>query len=119
MIKFVGAEQLIAIMLIEKRKQGIREISLQDLGEYGIYIQQKSITENIDAVFLTSKLKYYNAIYDFSDYFKCETDHMGHTTKITIQKTKDIDDLESRFIGYLPDIILDFLKSAVNDYKAA
>lgn len=46
-----------------------------------------------------------NALYDFSDYFEYDKD----SNSIKVVKTKNIDDLESRFLGYLPFNVLSFL----------
>lgn len=118
MTKFVGAEYLIASMLIEKKKNGINYVTLDELGKCGVYIQRMSIEQKIDAVFLTSKSQFYNAIYDFSDYFECTLNSDNQLVGITIQQSKNIDDLEYRFVGRLPKSILDFLSNATQKYAS-
>lgn len=118
MTRFVGAEYLIASMLIEKRKNGVEYVSLDELAMCGIYVQRMSIQEKLDAVFLTSKTQFYSAIYDFSDYFECKFDCDEQMVGIMIQESKNIDDLEYRFMGYLPKEIFDFLSEAVREYVA-
>lgn len=118
MTKFVGAEYLIACMLIEKRKKGLSYVSLDELGRCGIYVQKMSIEEKIDAVFLTSRSQFYSAIYDFSDYFECEFDGDNEIRGIKLESSKNIDDLEYRFMGYLPKEIFDFLSEVVKGYAA-
>lgn len=118
MTKFVGAEYLIACILIEKGKKGYNSVSLADLATYGIYVQRLSLRQKIDAVFLTSKAQFFNAIYDFSDYFDCEFDADEQIKEIRINKTKNIADLSYRFMGYLPKDIFDFLTKAVEQYAA-
>lgn len=118
MTRFVGAEYLIASILIEKGKKGQNYVSLPDLSTYGIFVQRLSVREKVDAVFLTSKTQFFNAIYDFSDYFDCEFDSDEQIKGIKINKTKDINDLNYRFMGYLPKEIYDFLTKAVEQYAA-
>ena len=107
MATFVGAEYIIANMLIALSKTTKRDVvTLSELSEAGIYIQKQSLEEEkIDAIFLSSSEQVINALYDFSDYF--EYDQANNSIRIV--KTKNIKDLESRFIGYLPFNILSFL----------
>lgn len=119
MTTFVGAEYLIASMLIEKSKQHYSsEVTLEELGKYGIYVQSRSVIGNINAVFLTSKSQFYNAIFDFSDYFECLYDSNGQLKGIRIEKTRNVDDLENRFMGYLPEDIFEFLSEITKSYAA-
>ena len=118
MIQFVGAEQLIAMMLIEKAKSGKTKITLDELGRYGICVQKMSVKEKVDAVFLTARIQFYSAIFDFSDYFKCEFDTDGKIIAISIQNTKNIDDLNYRFMGYLPQNIVELLSKAASECVA-
>lgn len=118
MTKFVGAEYLIACLLIEKKKIGYSDISLDALSEYGIYVQKMSLAEKLDAVFLTSKSQFCSAIYDFSDYFNAIFDTRNQIIGIQLNSSKNIDDLEYRFMGYLPQDIFDFLATAVKKYVA-
>lgn len=106
MATFVGAEYIIANVLIALKKIGKRDsVTLDELSRAGIYIQQKSLNEDINAIFLSSSEQVASAIYDFSDYFEYD----DHANSIYIVKTKNIDDLESRFVGYLPFEVLRFL----------
>ncbi|MCI7349681.1 MAG: hypothetical protein MSH60_02890 [Ruminococcus sp.] len=114
MTSFVGAEYVIATMLIEKAKKGISHVSIDELGKYGICVQHTANSENLDAVFLTSKYQLFNAIYDFSDYFSCEFDASGNLSEIYLNSSKNITDLEFRFIGYLSDDIYKLLIRVVD-----
>lgn len=106
MATFVGAEYIIANLLIAIKKVRKREtVTLDELSEAGIYIQRQSISENINAIFLSSSDQVASAIYDFSDYFEYDRE----INSIRIVKTKKIEDLESRFVGYLPFGVLSFL----------
>lgn len=118
MTKFVGAEYLIASMLIEKKKLGTSYVTLDELGKCGVFVQRMSVERNIDAVFLTSKAQFFAAIYDFSDYFECIVDIDNQINGIAIQNSKDIDDLEYRFMGRLPQDIFDFLSNMAKEYAA-
>lgn len=118
MTKFVGAEYLIASMLIEKKKNGTNSVTLDELGRCGIYVQQMSIQQKLDAVFLTSKPQFYNAIYDFSDYFECIFDANNELKEIAIRQSKSVGDLEYRFVGRLPKTIFDFLSHVTREYVA-
>lgn len=107
MATFVGAEYIIANVLIALKRLNKRDmVTLEELSEAGIYIQKQSlIDENINAIFLSSSEQVASAIYDFSDYFEYDKE----SNSIYIVKTKNIDDLESRFMGYLPFNVLNFL----------
>ncbi len=109
MATFVGAEYIIANLLIAMKKNHKKEsISLEELSSAGVYIQRLSIEESIDAIFLSSTDQLSMAIFDFSDYFEFDAE----TQEIHVVKTKRISDLESRFIGYLPFDVLTFLVQA-------
>jgi len=109
MATFVGAEYIIANLLIAMKKKHEKEfISLEELSSAGIYIQKLSIEEGIDAIFLSSSDQLSMALFDFTDYFEFNAE----TQEIRIVKTKKISDLESRFIGYLPFDVLTFLVDA-------
>lgn len=112
MATFVGAEYIIANLLIAMKKAQKKEsISLEELSSAGVYIQKSSIEKDVDAIFLSSTDQLSMAIFDFSDYFEYDE----NTQKIYIVKTKKISDLESRFIGYLPFDVLTFLVKAANE----
>ncbi len=112
MATFVGAEYIIANLLIAMKKKKNREsISLEELSSAGVYIQKLSLEKNIDAIFLSSTDQLSTAIFDFSDYFEYDANNQ----EIHIVKTKKISDLESRFIGYLPFSVLVFLVEAANE----
>lgn len=117
MATFVGAEYIIANMLIAMKKTQNREsISLEELSKAGVDIQKWSAEKDLNAIFLSSTDQVSTAIYDFSDYFQFEAE----TQSIRIVKTKQISDLESRFIGYLPFDVLSFLVEAAESVcKAA
>ena len=100
MTEFVGAEYFIARMLIEKHEQ---EISTVELNRFGICVRRLSIEEGVGAVFLTSREEVYSAIYDYSDYFQC---------------IYDVDDLNGKFIKYLPDDIMKLLDEAIKEIAA-
>ena len=82
------------------------------------YTCKKCLQEKLDAIFLISKPQVYNAIYDFSDYFECKFDEENNLIGIKIQASRNIDDLEYRFMGYLPNTIFEFLMNAVKNYAA-
>lgn len=106
MVTFVGAEYIIANLLIALKRINKREtVTLDELSEAGVYIREMSLSEDIDAIFLSSSEQVATAIYDFSDYFEYDRE----TDAIKVVKTKKIEDLESRFMGYLPFDVLSFL----------
>ena len=55
MTKFVGAQYLLANMLIEEKRKGKNYVSFEKLGKCGIYVQEKFIEADMDVIFLTSK----------------------------------------------------------------
>lgn len=114
MTSFVGAEYVIATILIEKAKSGITSVSIDKLSKYGICIQHMANSENLDAVFLTSKYQLFNAIYDFSDYFSYKLDSEGNLSEIYLNSSKDITDLKFRFLGYIPEEILKILVKSLS-----
>lgn len=114
MTNFVGAEYVIATMLIGKARSGVSSVSINELSKYGIHIQHMANSEDLDAVFLTSKSQLFNAIYDFSDYFSYKLDSEGNLSEIYLNSSKDISDLEFRFLGYIPQKILDILMESLS-----
>ena len=71
MATFVGAEYLIANVLIAFKKISQQDtVTLEQLSEAGIYIQQKSLDEGVNAIFLSSSEQMVSAVYDFCDYFE-------------------------------------------------
>lgn len=113
MVTFVGAEYIIANSLIAFKKNRNRtNISLCELNELGIYIQKLSTEENVDAVFLTSQDRVKSAIFDFSDYFEYNEENKT----ICIKQTRQVTDLTSRFVGYLPWDIIAFLVKATSEF---
>ncbi len=105
MTTFVGAEYIIANLLIAFKNENKNTISLSELSEAEIYIQQQSLSENLNAIFLISSEQVLSAIHDFSDYFCFNSE----SNSISIARGKNIADLESRFIGYLPFDVVCFL----------
>lgn len=115
MTEFVGAEYLIARMLIEKHEQ---EISTSELNRLGVCVRRLSIKEGIGAVFLTSREEVYSAVYDYSDYFQCIYDGDNKLSGIKINDNKNADDLKLKFIKYLPDTIMKLLDEAIREIAA-
>lgn len=118
MAKFVGAEYFVANMLIEEKRKGKNYVSFKKLGKCGIYVQEKFIEANMDVIFLTSKSQFMETIYDFSDYFECVMDEMGQAKGIALKKSKSIDDLQYRFVYYLPIGISNFLQQIIQSFAA-
>lgn len=112
---FIGAEYLIAKMLIETHEH---EISTAALNRLGICVRRRSIDEGIGAVFLTSREEVYSAIYDYSDYFESVYDEEHRFIGIKINENKNVDDLEKKFIKYLPDAIMELLNEAMKEIAA-
>lgn len=115
MTEFVGAEYLIARMLIEKNE---REISTAELNRLGVCVRRRSIEEGVGAVFLTSREEVYSAIYDYSDYFQCIYNEDGKLKGIKINENKSINDLNIKFMKYLPDAIIKLLDEAIREIAA-
>lgn len=115
MTEFIGAEYLIARMLMENNE---KEISIAELNRLGICVRRLSIEEGVGAVFLTSRDEVYSAVYDYSDYFQCNYDVDGKMIGIKINKEKNIEDLNTRFIKCLPDQIIQLLNKAMKEIAA-
>ena len=113
MVTFVGAEYIIANSLIAlNRKKNRTTISLSELNDLGILMQKRSIEKDLDAVFLVSQDQLASALFDFSDYF----DYNEGEQTICIKKSKQITDLASRFVGYLPWDVLSFLVQTTDEF---
>lgn len=118
MAKFVGAEYFVASMLIEEKRKGKNHVSLEKLGKCGIYVQEKFIEADMDVIFLTSKPQFIETIYDFSDYFECKRNEKGQIEGIALKKSRNIDDLQYRFVYYLPIGISNFLQETIQSFAA-
>ena len=97
---FVGAEYIIANALIVLKRKGVDQIKVTDLQSFGINIQKSCFEQSVDAVFLLSLDNVSAAIYNFSDYFSY--DEIDREPIIRLNSEVEIEDLESRFVGYLP-----------------
>lgn len=110
---FIGAEYLIANVLIELKRNGIDRISTQELREYGGSVQKRCLSENLDAVFLVSSDSVGSAIYNFSDYFSLGEE--GGTEYISINNSMPVEDVKKRFMGYIdPDVLVILIEQAVS-----
>lgn len=114
MIKFVGAEYVIACALIGLKKKGIEEIRVDELCNYGIQMQRYSVEAKVEAVFLTAVPYVEEAIYDFSDYFHVNRNDEGDIISISIDKDKEVKDLTSRFVGNIPLDILAVIEKVLD-----
>ena len=113
MATFVGAEYIIANVLIAlKRRKNKATISRSELNDFCIYIQKMSIEKDLDVIFLISQDQLDLALFDFSNYF--EYSESGNI--ICINKNKQITDLASRFVGYLPWNVLAFLVEMTDEF---
>lgn len=114
MTKFVGAEYVIACTLIDLKKKGKDTISVSELFDYGIQMQNYSIEYGVDVVFLTAIPYVETAIYDFSDYFSVKKGTDGSIVSISIVSGKEITDLNERFVGSIPLDILSIIKKVLS-----
>ena len=113
MFTYVGAKYVIANFLIAlKKAKNKSAISLGEVNSLGMYIQQMSTETDVDAVFLISQDQITTAMYDFSDYF--EYNEVDKT--ICIKQTKQVTDLASRFVGYLPWEVMSFLVKTTDEF---
>lgn len=112
MATFVGAEYIVANLLIAKKNHDEdSSMSLEELGNASVYIQRRSLNTDVDAIFSSSMEQLSAAVFEFCDYFK----YNEAQQKISVVESKEISDLKSRFIGYLPFDVLSFLVKAAND----
>ena len=120
MRQFVGAEYVIANLLIRKKKAGQNYVSMEELILCGVKVQRILKKNSIDAIFLTTRDEFYEAIYDFSDFFSCEFDDItGRIKQVEIKDGKNIKDLEDRFVGYIPEEIVKIIEEASNETNVA
>ena len=117
MTNFIGAEYIIATILTEQIKRGKSYVSLNDLCECGICAQNMANSQEIDVIFLNSKVQLINTIYNYSDYFKCVFNNNGDINGVILDYSKDINDLEYHFIVYLPQNIFDILVEVAKNIK--
>ena len=113
----VGAEYIIANALIALNKKGIKQIKMSALQNFGIEVQKICIEQSVDAVFLYSKNNVSAAIYDYSDYFDYFDDDKDPL--IRIKNSANIEDIEDRFIGFLPLAVLRIMMKYANELEAA
>jgi len=114
MVTFVGAEYVIANILIAAKKNLRRDsISLAEMYSAATYIQKQAMNEGVNAIFMCSTDNISAAVHDFPDYFGYEA-----KKKEIYRKPKRLSDLESRFIGYLPFNVLTFLVKTANEAVA-
>lgn len=116
MVRFIGAEYFVANMLIKEIRRGKNYVSFEKLSECGIYVQKKFIEADTDVILLISKSQFIDTTYDFSDYFECITDKEGKAKGITLKESKSIDDLQYRFVHYLPIEISNFLQESIQSF---
>ena len=95
MITFVGAEYIIANLMIALNKTSI---SFNELSDLDIYLKKMTIKKDIDVVFLTSQDQLKLACLDFPEYFI----YNENNNTIYLNNKRSMNDLMSRFIGYLP-----------------
>jgi len=114
---FVGAEYIIANALIALKRKGVDEVKISVLQSYGAIVQKTCVEQSINAVFLLSSYNVSAAIYNFSDYFTYVEDSCEPV--IRLNSDVKIEDLESRFMGYLPIQLLKVIITRAQDLEAA
>ena len=107
MTTFVGAEYVIAnILIAEELNYHNDSISIEQLMSAISYIQNLAKERGIAAEFCVSYPDLMKAIDSFSDYFNF------NNQIVSIAPGRKLDDLKSRFIGYLPLYVISFLVDA-------
>ena len=114
---FVGAEYIIANALIALKRKGVDQIKYSSLQSLGIDIQKTCNEQSVDAVLLFSPYNVSAAIYNFSDYFSY--DESGKEPIIRLNSKAKIEDLENRFMGYLPMDLLIIISKKAQELNAA
>lgn len=109
MITFVGAEYIIANLIIALNKTSI---SFNKLSDLDIYLKKMTIKKNIDIVCFTSQDQLKLACLNFPEYFICNKNN----NTIYLNNKRSINDLKSRFIGYLPIDIIIFLLESIDEF---
>lgn len=113
---FVSAEYVIANALIALKRKGSDFVTFDRLREIGVMVQTSFNQQGVDAIVLTAGDSISMAIYNFSDYFLYE--EVDGVPAIRIQKDTTIDNLESRFVGYLPVEVLSALIGEISKIVA-
>lgn len=112
MVEFVGAERLIAKMLVAKgERMEDAQVSIGDLNRFGVYARR--LSHKTDTIFLTSRQDVRSALYDYADYFQCIYDADGKLCGVKINEQKHMSDLHRQFIDTLPTHIQSILDEAL------
>lgn len=109
----VGAEYVIANALVFLSQLGIDRISFDQIRSLGWNIQERCNEAGVDAIILTSGIDVQAAVYDFSDYFEYINDGRP---MISVRKNVPIQNLENRFVYYLPKRVADVIKTATSAF---
>lgn len=115
MKEFVGAEFLIAKMILAKNSAAI---SITELNKLGVNVRRLSINEGVNVVFLTSREEVYSAVWDYSDYFESSYDKEGNLSSIKIKSGKNLTDLNDKFLKLLPLEVMNLLDKAIESIGA-
>jgi len=109
---FVGSEYLIAYGLLHQLQNGKGSIMFSELIDFARRLQNTFNEQGVDAVVIYSELR--KAVYDNPDYFECV--NTGNIPYVRCKYGIGKQDLEKRFIGYLPFKVILAAISVVEDW---
>lgn len=106
---YIGIEDLAANALIEQLKRGgDRFISYKTLEDYGMAVVNILGEKGEEGILILSRDRTNAFFRDYSDYF--EEKEINNETGIYLREDKDLNDLISKFRGYLSfDLFLAFI----------
>lgn len=96
MCTFIGVECLAANALIELYAQDVREISFEDLADYGLLVVESYENEISDrAIFIFDQERIMGMIINYSDYFEVREEE--NTKYICLRENIDIREVKEKF----------------------
>lgn len=114
MTSFVRAEYVMACVLAEKAKNGLRFVDVDDICKCGLQMQKACNEQNLDVIFTMTHDSVCDVLRTHSDYFKGDFDKNGNAVRVTFADNKGIDDLNGYFLANVPKGILAVMLEVIN-----
>lgn len=111
MTSFIGGEYLIAFGLMKAIQEGNDSVSFQELRNLAHTMQKRLNESDIDAVIIDSNL--IDDLCTFDRYFDFVT--LNHIPYAKCKPGVGMQDLQNRFIGYLPICVISTMMDCMKD----
>lgn len=111
MATIIGSEYLIGLGLLAKLKKGKNSISFAELSRLIRKVQNGLDNLNVTALVIDCDLQ--NTIEQFSEYF--QTVELNNMLYAKCKAGIEANDLESRFMGYIPFDVLKVIVNLIED----